>query len=105
MSAVSAYLLLAVMLAATAVAQIAFKYHHLSGRRSALATAIVLFVAIAPMSFLSVRALGIGRVYVLTSLSYGLVAILGYRLFGERISRRQVQGLALITAGCFLYSL
>jgi multidrug transporter EmrE-like cation transporter len=39
------------------------------------------------------------------SLSYGLVALMGWKLFGEPVSRRQVQGLALITLGCLVYTL
>jgi uncharacterized membrane protein len=39
------------------------------------------------------------------SLSYGLVALMGRLRFDERVSRRQVQGLALITLGCLLYAL
>jgi uncharacterized membrane protein len=99
-----AYLLLLAVLVATALAQVAFKYYHLSGRTRSLAVAIGLFVCIPPMSFVVVRELGVGRVYVLTSLSYGLVALLARQLFAERVSRRQVQGLVLITLGCLLYS-
>ncbi len=99
-----AYVLLFASLLATAMAQVAFKYYHLSGRLRSLVIAIGLFVCVPPMNFLVVRELGVGRLYVFTSLSYALVAILGQRLFAETISRRQFQGLALITLGCFLYT-
>jgi drug/metabolite transporter (DMT)-like permease len=102
---VVAYGLLLLVLLATATAQIAFKAWHLSGRRATLVLAIGLFVCIPPVTILTARQLGIGQVYVLMSLSYGLVALMGWKRFGEPISRRQVQGLALITLGCILYTL
>jgi drug/metabolite transporter (DMT)-like permease len=100
-----AYAMLLFVLLATALAQIAFKAWHHSGRRVALAMAVLLFVCIPPFTILSARQLGIGKVYVLMSLSYGLVAFMGWKLFGEPVSRRQVQGLALITLGCIVYTL
>lgn len=104
-STLLAYAMLLFVLLATAAAQIAFKAWHHSARRSALATAVLLFVCIPPFTILSARQLGIGKVYVLMSLSYGLVAFMGWKLFGEPVSRRQVQGLALITLGCLVYTL
>jgi drug/metabolite transporter (DMT)-like permease len=99
-----AYAMLLCVLLSTAAAQIAFKDWHQSGRRRALALAIVLFVCIPPVTILAARELGIGTVYVLMSLSYGLVALMGRLRFDERVSRRQVQGLALITLGCIVYT-
>lgn len=101
----TAYLMLAFVLLATALAQVAFKHYHHSGRRSSLFIAIVLFVCSPPFTILAARHLGIGKVYVLMSLSYALVAFLGQKLFDEPISRRQRQGLALVTLGCLLYAL
>lgn len=100
-----AYGLLLVALLTTAFAQIAYKHYHLTGSRRSLVAAIGLFLLIPPATFVAVRYLGIGEVYVLTSLNYGFVAFLGWKYFGERISRRQIQGLALITLGCLVYSL
>ena len=105
LSPLVAHALLLLALLATAVAQVAFKHYHLSGRRSSLAAAILLFACIPPVTFLAVRALGVGKVYVFTSLSYALVAFLGWKLFGEAVTRRQLQGLAVITLGCFVYTL
>ena len=99
------YLMLAFLLLATAFAQIAFKHHHHSGRRSSLFIAIVLFASCPPITILAARQLGIGKVYVLMSLSYALVAFMGLKLFNERIARKQLHGLALITIGCLLYAL
>jgi len=100
-----AYAMLLFVLLATAAAQIAFKAWHRSGRRSALAATVLLFVCIPPVTILSARQLGIGTVYVLMSLSYGLVAFMGWKFFDEPVSRRQIQGLALITLGCLVYTL
>ncbi len=102
---VAAYAVLLYLLLATACAQVAFKQYHHSGKRSSLMLAIALFVSTPAGSLLAVRQLGVGKVYVLMSLSYALVAFLGQRLFGEKISRHQVQGLALITLGCVCYTL
>ena len=77
----------------------------LGRRRRAGARRSLLFVCIPPVTILCARQLGIGKVYVLMSLSYGLVALMGRKLFGEPVSRRQVQGLALITLGCLVYTL
>lgn len=99
-----AYGLLLLALIATACAQVAFKYYHFSGRRSSLIAALLMFSCIPPVTFLAIRDLGIGHVYVFTSLSYGLVAFLGWKLFGERLNRRQVFGLVAITLGCILYT-
>jgi len=100
-----AYVLLAAALLTTAFAQVAFKHYHVSGKRSSLLIALGLFLLIPPATFAAVRHLGIGKVYVLTSLNFGFVAFMGWKYFGERISKGQIQGLALITLGCLLYAL
>lgn len=100
----AAYLMLGFLLLATALAQVAFKQHHLSGHRRWLWAAIALFACNPPIALLVVRRLGIGEVYVLMSLGYALVALLGWKLFGERITGKQLQGLALITLGCLAYA-
>lgn len=101
----TAYLLLAIALLATAFAQIFFKHYHLSGRISSLVLALSLFIGLPPITYLAVRQLGLGKVYILTSLSYGLVAFLGWKFFGERVGRNQLQGLILVTLGCLVYSI
>ena len=101
----AAYSMLLLVLLATAFAQVAFKSYHHTARRSFLLTAIVLFVCSPPLAILAARQLGIGKVYVLMSLSYGLVALLGWKLFNEQVSRKQIEGLALITIGCVIYAL
>jgi len=101
----TAYLMMGFLLLATAAAQIAFKHYHHATRRSSLFIALVLFASCPPFTVLAARQLGIGKVYVLMSLSYALVAFMAMKLFDERISRKQLQGLALITVGCILYAL
>lgn len=100
----TAYALLFVAVLATAFAQVAFKHYHLSARRSSLVAALLLFASIPPVTFLAIRGLGVGKVYVFTSLSYGLVAFLGWQIFRERINVRQAQGLAVIMLGCIVYT-
>lgn len=102
---VTSCLMLGFLLLATAAAQIAFKHYHHAARRSSLFIALVLFASCPPFTVLAARQLGIGKVYVLMSLSYALVAFMAMKLFDERISRKQLQGLALITVGCILYAL
>ncbi|KAF1713954.1 hypothetical protein CSC71_06160 [Pseudoxanthomonas sangjuensis] len=104
MGAPVAYALLFLALLATASAQVAFKHYHLSARRRSLVAAILLFACIPPVTFLAIRGLGVGKVYVFTSLSYALVAFLGWKMFRERITARQVQGLVVITLGCIVYT-
>lgn len=96
---------LVLALLCTASAQMLFKHYYLRGRRTSLLWALLLFASIPPMTFLAIGALGVGQVYVLTSMNYALVSVLGWRLFGERRDARQIQGLALITVGCLMYSL
>jgi drug/metabolite transporter (DMT)-like permease len=92
------------LLLATAFAQVAFKDFHHSRRRASLLVAIGLFAACPLLTILASRQLGIGKVYVFMSLAYGLVAYLGWKRFGERVTRAQLQGIALITLGCILYA-
>lgn len=99
------YVLVLVILTATAAAQVLFKHHHLSRRRAPLFAAVALFVAVVPLSYLAVRQIGLATLYIFMSLSYGIVALLGWKLFGESVSRMQVVGIATVTLGCVLYNL
>jgi undecaprenyl phosphate-alpha-L-ara4N flippase subunit ArnE len=101
----SGALLLLGMLALTAAGQVAFKHHHLGGGRAWLAAAVALFVSVVPMSYLAVQRFGIAVVYLFMSLSYAVVALLGWRLFGERVRPRQWCGIGLVVAGCILFNL
>jgi drug/metabolite transporter (DMT)-like permease len=98
------YALLVTILLMTAAGQVAFKFRHVSGRWSFLVLAIALFVAIVPLTYLAVRQLGLATVYVFMSLSYGLVALLGWRIFGETIHRKQLYGILVIILGCVIYN-
>ena len=101
----ASWVMLVFLLLATATAQVAFKHYHHARRRASLLIALALFASCPPITVLAARQLGIGKVYVLMSLSYALVAFMGMKLFDERISGRQLQGLALVTLGCILYAL
>lgn len=98
-------LLVATILAATSAAQVLFKLHHVARSPRALVAAVALFVAVVPLSYLAVRQVGLATLYVFMSLSYGIVAFLGQRLFGERVPRMQAAGIALVVLGCFVYNL
>jgi drug/metabolite transporter (DMT)-like permease len=99
------YALLLVILLMTAAGQVFFKHHHVSGNRPSLFLAVASFILVVPLTFVCVRMLGLATVYVFMALSYGLVAFLGYRLFGEVVTRRQVFGILVIMAGCSIYNL
>lgn len=99
------YALLLVILAATVAAQVLFKHHHLSRRRAPLFAAVALFVGVVPLSYLAVRQIGLATLYIFMSLSYGIVALLGWKLFGESVSRMRITGIATVMLGCVLYNL
>jgi drug/metabolite transporter (DMT)-like permease len=101
----SPYVLVVAILLLTASGQVAFKQYHQCGRRRWLAAAVLQFVAVVPCSLVAVQRLGVAPVYVFMSLSYALVALAGWRLFGERIDRRQATGIATIVAGCVIFNL
>lgn len=101
----TSYLLILVMLLATAAGQVFFKHYHVSGRRISLVLAIGLFVAVVPLTFLAVKQLGLATVYIFMSLSYGLVAFMGWKLFDERVNARQVSGIMIVMLGCLIYNL
>lgn len=99
------YLLVVVMLLLTAAGQVFFKHHHVSGRKLSLLVAVGLFVAVVPLNFLTVRMIGLAPVYIFMSLSYGIVAFMGWRMFGEKVNRMQCLGIAIVVLGCAIYSI
>lgn len=98
------WIALAVSVLSTVGAQLLFKSYHVGGRRTRLLGAIVLFVLAVPATMLAVRGLGIGRVYVAGALSYVIAPLFAVRLFGERVTRVQLLGLAFILTGVFAYN-
>lgn len=57
------------------------------------------------LTMLALRYLPLSSAPVLESLSYILVAVLGYFVLHERLSRRKLAGMAVILAGIFLFNL
>lgn len=100
----SPWIWLAVALLATAAGQVLFKYA--SNRRSKrlLIATVLLFCLVPPTSFLALRGLSLGTVYVSTALAQLLAVVAAMVLFGERYSRFQWIGLALILFGVGIFN-
>lgn len=64
-----------------------------------------LFFLATILTMLALRYVPLSSAPVLESLSYILVAVLGYFVLHERLSRRKMLGMAVILAGVFLFNL
>lgn len=95
---------LVVALVATAAAQVLFKYA--SSRRSKwpMIATIGLFCLVPPASFLALRGLSLATVYISTALSQLLAVGAAMTVFGERYSRAQWVGFALILLGVGVFN-
>lgn len=100
----SHWLWLLLALLATAGGQVLFKYASDRRSRSLVATAIMLFCLAPPASFLALRGLGLATVYVSTVLAQLLAVLAAMVLFGERYSRAQWAGFALILIGVGIFN-
>lgn len=87
----------------TAAGQLSFKYYAMKRTRTWLFVALALFCSIPLFTFVAVRGLGLGTVYVSTGLTYVLVALCGRFFFAERIGITHALALGLILCGCLLY--
>jgi multidrug transporter EmrE-like cation transporter len=92
-------------LAATAAAQVTYKAYSLGGRRIQLVATILLFGVTPVLTYVAVKAFGIGLVYIATSLTYILVSAAGWLLFAERPSVRRIAAMAFIFSGILVYGL
>ena len=101
----TAWIALTASLLCTVGAQLAYKAYHLQRRRALLALTLALFVLAVPATILAIRGLGVGRVYVAAALTYVAAPLLAVRMFGERMHRLLLAGLALIVAGVVVYNL
>lgn len=99
------WIFLAGTIAATVAAQLSFKNYFLTRRRLFVPAAAALFVLTVPCTFMAVRSLGIGRVYVGAAFTYILAPLAAQRLFGEHLVRGQYAALGLIAAGVIVYNL
>ncbi|KGI78508.1 DMT family transporter [Oleiagrimonas soli] len=100
----SGWIYLAITIASTVIAQIAFKRHYITKRYLDLMVAIGLFCLAVPFTFLAAHQMGIGRVYISTALSYVLTPIAARFAFGEYLGLRQWGALTLIVAGVIVYN-
>lgn len=99
------WLFLAATILVTVLAQLAFKNYFRRKRRVFLIAAIVMFCLAVPCTYMAVRELGIGRVYVGAALSYVLTPLAAHRAFDERLGYRHLLALGLILAGVVVYNL
>ncbi|MFC7301542.1 EamA family transporter [Cognatiluteimonas weifangensis] len=90
---------------ATTVAQISYKKRSIGGSREYLIAAIAFFAVTPALTYIAVKILGVGITYMSTSVTYILVSIAGWVIFGETIKRRKVLALSLIATGIATYSL
>lgn len=101
----SAWVFLAITILATVAAQLFFKHYFLSHRLAFLATTVALFCLAVVCTYLAVRALGIGRVYVAAALTYVLTPLAAKRLFDEHLGHSHYAALGLILSGVIVYNL
>lgn len=100
----SGYLFLSLSVCATTFGQLSFKQFYVAHQRLFQLAAVTLFVFAVPCTYLAVRQLGIGRVYIGSAASYVLAPILARKIFHEQIGPRQWLALALISAGVIIYN-
>lgn len=101
----SGWSFLAATITATVLAQLAFKHYYLCQRKKFLLAAIVLFCLAVPCTYMAVRGLGIGRVYVGAALTYVITPLAARRAFGEHLGRNHLLALCLIVSGVVVYNL
>lgn len=98
-------LALAGALGATAAAQIAYKKYSQRRRPLYLLVAVALFGITPVLTYVAVKAFGIGLVYISTSITYIVVTISGYVVFAEQLTRRSILAMLLISLGILIYGL
>ena len=99
-----AWVALAATLLATAVGQVMFKLHFRQRDYRYLVAAGPCF-AIAPIcSYIALRSLGIGLVYMSTALSMVLVVLLSNVWLNEQLNRDHYIAMVLIVAGVLMYA-
>lgn len=90
-------------LGTTAAAQVSYKKYSLGHGRHNLYWTVLLFGAVPPLTYLAVKGFGVGTVYISTSITYVLVALAGWRMFGEKPTRRRVVAMMFIALGILVY--
>lgn len=96
--------ILALALAATAAAQVAYKAFFLRRRRILFIVAMGLFAVAQICFFLALRELPVGVVYMSTGLTQALVLALSHYVLKEQITQTHIYGVGVIAAGLVLYA-
>lgn len=96
---------LAAALLCTAFGQVFYKMFFTAKRRRYLAIAILTFVMIPPLSYLALRNLTIGLVYMSTALTQVMVLVMSRYMLKETITRQHMLASALLVVGIILYAL
>jgi drug/metabolite transporter (DMT)-like permease len=104
MNAVPAWTALLAALAATALAQLTYKLTFSTGRRAWLLAAIPLFLGATGCTYLALKGLSIGMVYMSTAVTQLLVAGLARLVLKETLTRDHAVALTLIVLGVALYT-
>lgn len=108
----AAYVLLLVLsVFVSALSQVLLKKSALEAHASVLreylnakvVCAYALFFAAVLMDLFALRRVPVSFVPVIETSSYAFLMILGRVVFREKISRRQAEGMAVVTAGILLY--
>ncbi len=86
------------------VGQLAYKQYSHNKHWPWLIGGLGLFSLAVPCTMLAVRDLGIGMVYVGSSISYILAPLLGQIFFAEQVTARQWFFFGLIMAGVVVYA-
>jgi len=89
----------------TAIGQLLFKYGTTSGNVKLTLAGFGSLAAATVSSFLALRTLGIGLVYLSMGLTHILIMLGSWYLLGESISRQRVLGSVLVVAGIFAYAI
>ena len=98
-------LALAASLLCTAAGMVMFKHYYRSRLRLHFVLSIVLFAAVPLTTFLALRGLSLGFVYMSTAATHILVLGMSHFFLGERIPPRALPAIGLILAGILFYGL
>jgi len=90
-------------LVCTAAGMVQFKHYYRTRKRRDFVGALLLFAAVPLTTFLALRGLSLGFVYMSTAATHILVLAMSHFFLGERIPKRALPGIALILAGIILY--
>jgi multidrug transporter EmrE-like cation transporter len=96
---------LAASLLCTAAGMVMFKHYYRSRKRLDFVWSILLFAAVPLTTFLALRSLSLGFVYMSTAATHILVLGMSHFFLGERVPQRALPAIGLILAGILLYGL